>query len=667
MRDNATPHGGEIHAANYGRDHYASDPMMVTRSSEEQPGTMLLPPFAMMSEDVKGASHMPYDHDMQQAYKHYCMAMAASAAAQRYNLGTTLGYDSLPINAAWSREQIGEHLMIMKQQEAASMPHARPWMPMPTKRTFNDVNMREGYGTAGGRMAPMPHVQDRMDAQKRRAMAEMHMQQRQKHFNTYMPYDTRQVATFRGQTVSGSGHRPNMTSHCFGEDVEHNIKASQGSVALNETIVVPPQVPMCRMDTRIISTDEGSQQSTIPSDVESEFEFNEAPAAHPRKKTVHRAPYSLTRCDSTLTGTAADNDFDWKRFKPSEGSQEEDKLSFSQTLSGSLKQDYINFTKHGVLSNELRQEYIRRSKLYPKVRGVWFNSTVRRMGWVGQAYKKCKRIEKIFSISKHGFDGARELAIAFRNSQKPTAGASAVTEDVMLPLDTTYSATTNDDFAVTETVGPIKTEDAVEMYESYEGATQQTEEFAEQPTEYADALAQQEFDRPGKPLRREDLECDDSHTDEEQEEAMNDGLKASGFSEGMLEQYKSSLTEEQREHRDHLCKGALRLMLYELAALVELDVPIPRLGREACCRGLQYHIDALEACQSATDMLPYVAIFGNYICRGITPVDIPFGELYTMLQALSFCRPLGGSFNSNTSAPFVTETAETNISDLIVV
>ncbi|CDR94714.1 hypothetical protein, conserved [Babesia bigemina] len=667
MRDNATPHGGEIHTANYGREHFVPDPMIMTRSSEEQPGAMLMPPFAMMPEDVKGSPQMPYDLEMQQAYKHYCMAMAASAAAQRYNLGATLGYESLPLSA-WSREQFGEHMMLMKQQEAAAMQQARPWAPMSAKRTFNDMNMREGYGTTGARMASMSHAQERSDAQKRRAMAEIHMQQRQKHFNTFMPCDPHQVATFVGQVVPASGHRANVNSAAYGEDGERSAKAMQGGVALNETVIVAPQAPMCRMETRLISTDEGSQLSTVPSDAESEFEFNQSSAVQTRKKAVHRASYALTRCDSTLTGTAADNEYDWKRYKPNESSQEEDKLGFSQTLSGNLKQDYINFTKHGVLSNELRQEYIRRSKLYPKVRGVWFNSTVRRMGWVGQAYKKCKRIEKIFSISKHGFDGARELAIAFRNSQKPTGGASAVTEDTMLPIDTTYSAVTNDDFAVAETVDPVKTRDAAELYETDEEVTQRTEEFAEQTTEYADAIAQQQgFDRPGKPLSREDLESNGNHTDEEQEERANEEANATGIQESMFDQYKSKLTEEQREHRDHLCKGALRLMLYELAALVELDVPIPRLGREACCRGLKYHINALEACKSASDMLPYTAIFGSYICRGITPVDIPFGELYTMLQALSFCRPLGGTFDSAISTPFVGETDDANLSDLIVV
>lgn len=68
---------------------------------------------------------------------------------------------------------------------------------------------------------------------------------------------------------------------------------------------------------------------------------------------------------------------------------------------------------------ELRLKYLSMSKNMPKVRGVWFNSTPQRMGWVGQAYKKCKRIERIFSVNKYGFEGARKLAIAFRNSQKP--------------------------------------------------------------------------------------------------------------------------------------------------------------------------------------------------------------------------------------------------------
>ncbi|UKJ88459.1 hypothetical protein MACJ_000903 [Theileria orientalis] len=338
-----------------------------------------------------------------------------------------------------------------------------------------------------------------------------------------------------------------------------------------------------------------------------------------------------------------------------------------------------------VISEELRQSYIRQSKLLPKIRGVWFNSTVRRMGWVGQAYKKCKRIEKIFSINKHGFEGARKLAIAFRNSQKPTSKSETHYPDVSLkdvikPISqlrinmsransgstsnstgskTTYNSGSSVNRASTSTnhfsTGRLLNSDLDNYVNSSLGnhslssINDTNKSLSNDLRKYNDVLnrgevADTHVQPPQKLDNREAVNKDinlKSIYGEENE--IDDHHYPVDYKE-IMDNYKSRLSREEASIRDNTCKEAILFMLYELSALLELDFPIPPLPKGECKKGVSFHINFLENTKKTRDILPYINSLARYICEGVTPTDMPHFQLYSLVRTLSHCKPLKMAF-----------------------
>ncbi|EKX74299.1 conserved hypothetical protein [Theileria equi strain WA] len=329
----------------------------------------------------------------------------------------------------------------------------------------------------------------------------------------------------------------------------------------------------------------------------------------------------------------------------------------SELKINSLTDDYaskssckLGAPENGRISEELRKAYIQQSKLLPKIRGVWFNSTIRRMGWVGQAYKKCKRIEKIFSISKHGFEGARQLAIAFRNSQKPTN--KCIDDDVTIPDEDVFSETN-----IKDVIKPIS-ELIIE-----EKHTSDTSTISDNVTEYSKSI--QVYD--GEVQDTVDNESiEDENTDDEIIPEDEIPIDMEYYNE-LLQKYKTHLSGQEKTLRDHICKETLLFMLYELEALVELDIPVPPISKDACRKGIKYHISSLEGTKSKEDILPYVNAIGHYVCRGIMPTDMAFSELYTLLLTFSHCKPLKMDFtDSNDQSHVFAELREfVSIADFI--
>ncbi|BAM39616.1 conserved hypothetical protein [Theileria orientalis strain Shintoku] len=335
-----------------------------------------------------------------------------------------------------------------------------------------------------------------------------------------------------------------------------------------------------------------------------------------------------------------------------------------------------------VISEELRQSYIRQSKLLPKIRGVWFNSTMRRMGWVGQAYKKCKRIEKIFSINKHGFEGARKLAIAFRNSQKPTSKSDIHYPDVSLKdvikpisqlrinMPRANSGTISNSSKTTYNSGSTATRGApgtnyvstgrvlnsdlgnyvnASLGSQALSSINDTNKSLTDLRKYKDVLDRGEVtdrhvqlahkldnhEAPDKDINLksiygEENEIDDYHYPVDYKE--------------IIDNYKSHLSREEASIRDNTCKEAILFMLYELSALLELDFPIPPLPKGECKRGLSFHINFLENTKKTRDILPYINSLAHYICEGVTPTDMPHFQLYSLIRTLSHCEPLKMTF-----------------------
>uniref|UniRef100_A0A3B0MI94 AP2 domain/AP2-coincident C-terminal, putative n=1 Tax=Theileria annulata TaxID=5874 RepID=A0A3B0MI94_THEAN len=289
-----------------------------------------------------------------------------------------------------------------------------------------------------------------------------------------------------------------------------------------------------------------------------------------------------------------------------------------------------------VISEELRQSYIRQSKLLPKIRGVWFNSTVRRMGWVGQAYKKCKRIEKIFSINKHGFEGARKLAIAFRNSQKPTNKSDLPNypdislKDVIKPISQLR-------INLQQQINQNNSKEAknVIVNERVQTSSSTKDKLDYVPTKHKDDVVRLETRSSKmnlKGLYANEIEVDDYEYPVDYYE--------------LIDHYKSQLNNEEKQVRDNICKEALLFMLYELEALVELDIPIPPISKSECKRGINFHINFLENSKKSVEVLPYINSLAHYICKGITPTDMTHFELYSLIHTLSHCIPLKMEFSS---------------------
>ncbi|GAB69220.1 transcription factor with AP2 domain(s) [Plasmodium cynomolgi strain B] len=219
---------------------------------------------------------------------------------------------------------------------------------------------------------------------------------------------------------------------------------------------------------------------------------------------------------------------------------------------------------------ELRIKYLSMSKNMPKVRGVWFNSTPQRMGWVGQAYKKCKRIERIFSVNKYGFEGARKLAIAFRNSQKPSNE------------DSDEDSWSKDDKM------NIKTgEDNLNNYE-YKNEYPESNEL---------------------PIK-------------------NNNSSSSSSNEI------NPTTMETKDTRINLCRDAILFILHDLETILELNIPMLHKNVNIYKICIKHHLNYLTLIKSEEQIIPYLNIFGDYIQRCILPTDLPYAELYVLIDSL---------------------------------
>lgn len=570
----------------------------------------------------------------------------------QFSLGATMGYESTPIHT-WTREQLEQQLMILKQREMERMQGPQQWLAgkCSTMYQISEPSVNN-YFLPDEAMPPVGPADMKDASTKGKLPASNSLQQK---FNMMIAQDMQNQMMrnehFNVETY-GAGKLLNDVE-TMAPPSAYGTRRSVRSKPVDYELMDEPQMEpaLCRVETKLISTDDGAQRDTMASDTDSEFEFMDCMPDKRQRRSSRKKLSESSKGDLDMSSFASTKFFNGD-------SVDEDQLNIADSFSGSLRQDYLNFRKHGILTNELRNEYIRRSKLYPKVRGVWFNSTVRRMGWVGQAYKKCKRIEKIFSISKHGFEGARELAIEFRNSQKPTVHLDS-NDDSMALTETAYSVATNDEFGLTETIEPEAPEIADEIYEP-----ENHEQNSVPMKGKGDSLkiSMSSVEPIAKPQPRK---IDLTHiTEKVRNPKARVALEDQCF--GWLKQYTSNLTDEQKSHRDFLCKEALRFMLYELSVLMEFDVPVPLLAKDAVRKGVQFHIEMLEACKTTEEMMPYMAIFGEYICKGITPVDVPFNEIYSILRAFSHCRPLTPEFSAlNAEQDFGPE--EVSLIDLIKV
>ncbi|GAW83767.1 transcription factor with AP2 domain(s) [Plasmodium gonderi] len=220
---------------------------------------------------------------------------------------------------------------------------------------------------------------------------------------------------------------------------------------------------------------------------------------------------------------------------------------------------------------ELRIKYLSMSKNMPKVRGVWFNSTPQRMGWVGQAYKKCKRIERIFSVNKYGFEGARKLAIAFRNSQKPSNE------------DSDEDSWSKDD--------KMNIKNGEENLNNYE-----------YKNEYSGSN-----------------EIPSKNNNSSSRSSSNDI---------------NNTKIESKDTRINLCRDAMLFILHDLETILELNIPMLHKNVNMYKICIKHHLNYLTLIKSEEQIIPYLNVFGDYIQRCILPTDLPYAELYVLIDSL---------------------------------
>ncbi|ETB61930.1 hypothetical protein YYC_01707 [Plasmodium yoelii 17X] len=252
---------------------------------------------------------------------------------------------------------------------------------------------------------------------------------------------------------------------------------------------------------------------------------------------------------------------------------------------------------------ELRIKYLSMSKNMPKVRGVWFNSTPQRMGWVGQAYKKCKRIERIFSVNKYGFEGARKLAIAFRNSQKPS------NED------------SDEDSSSKDDKGIPKNEDNINNYDYKNNYSNDISDIKHDNNNNNNnnnnhsnnIAAMSTADTTSSNHNKNEDDYDDDNIN-----CNGDNIKNSGA----------------KDTRINLCRDAILFILHDLETILELNTPMLNKNANIYKVCIKHHLNYLTLIKHEEQIIPYLNVFGDYIQKCILPTDLPYAELYVLIDSL---------------------------------
>ncbi|CAD2105633.1 transcription factor with AP2 domain(s), putative [Plasmodium vinckei lentum] len=245
---------------------------------------------------------------------------------------------------------------------------------------------------------------------------------------------------------------------------------------------------------------------------------------------------------------------------------------------------------------ELRIKYLSMSKNMPKVRGVWFNSTPQRMGWVGQAYKKCKRIERIFSVNKYGFEGARKLAIAFRNSQKPS------NED------------SDEDSSSKDDKGMPKNEDNMNNYDYKNNYSNDINDMNHDNNTHGNNIAAMST-----------ADTTSSNHNKNEDDYDDDNMNCNG------DNMKNSGT---KDTRINLCRDAILFILHDLETILELNTPMLNKNANIYKACIKHHLNYLTLIKHEEQIIPYLNVFGDYIQKCILPTDLPYAELYVLIDSL---------------------------------
>lgn len=225
------------------------------------------------------------------------------------------------------------------------------------------------------------------------------------------------------------------------------------------------------------------------------------------------------------------------------------------------------------------------------------------MGWVGQAYKKCKRIERIFSVNKYGFEGARKLAIAFRNSQKPS------NED------------SDEDSSSKDDKGIPKNEDNINNYDYKNNYSNDISDIKHDNNNNNNnnnnhsnnIAAMSTADTTSSNHNKNEDDYDDDNIN-----CNGDNIKNSGA----------------KDTRINLCRDAILFILHDLETILELNTPMLNKNANIYKVCIKHHLNYLTLIKHEEQIIPYLNVFGDYIQKCILPTDLPYAELYVLIDSL---------------------------------
>lgn len=257
----------------------------------------------------------------------------------------------------------------------------------------------------------------------------------------------------------------------------------------------------------------------------------------------------------------------------------------------------------------------------PKVRGVWFNSTPQRMGWVGQAYKKCKRIERIFSVNKYGFEGARKLAIAFRNSQKPANEDSdddSWSKEDKINIKNCDENSNNYDYKNNFLVSMNTIKNNGSNIMSNDNNINNHSNNSNDNNHHMDNNLEAQIE---------------NNTDMIMDSNMDNDIDMNIDKKNIINKHNNH-DENNKDMRINLCRDAILFILHDLETILELNIPMLSKNVNMYKLCIKHHLNYLTLIKNEEQIIPYLNVFGDYIQRCILPTDLPYAELYVLIDSL---------------------------------
>lgn len=99
---------------------------------------------------------------------------------------------------------------------------------------------------------------------------------------------------------------------------------------------------------------------------------------------------------------------------------------------------------------------------------------------------------------------------------------------------------------------------------------------------------------------------------------------------------KKKKIEKTKDARINLCRDAILFILHDLETILELNIPMLNKNANIYKMCIKQHLNYLSLIDSEEQILPYLNVFGDYIHKCILPTDLPYAELYVLIDSLIY-------------------------------